>query len=113
MACGAYEKRPSAVQRGAYRLIRALQRVSAYPQTSAPLDGAPLFFAHPAPDPGVLAGLEGPLEAVIDDRTAPADTLGLLYLQHSRPGCPDREEQLGVLVSAGGTVAPVYCGNTP
>jgi hypothetical protein len=34
-------------------------------------------------------------------------------LQQGWPGRPDREEQLRVLVSAGGTVAPVHGGNTP
>jgi len=87
--------------------------VSANPQAAAPLDGTSLFFAHPAPDTGVLSGLEGPLEAVVDYRTAPTDRFGLLNLQQSRPRRPDGKEQLGVLVSACGTVAPVHGGNTP
>jgi hypothetical protein len=90
-----------------------LQRVGANPQASAPLDGTPLFLAHPAPDPSVLTGLEGPLEAVIDNRAAPADRLSLLNLKQGRSRRPDRKEQLGILVSAGGTVAPVHGGNTP
>jgi hypothetical protein len=87
--------------------------VSAIPQAAAPFDGTSLFFAHPAPDTGVLSGLEGPLEAVVDNRTAPTDRFGLLNLQQSRPRRPDGKEQLGVLVSACGTVAPVHGGNTP
>ena len=90
-----------------------LQRVSANSQTSAPLDGAPLFFAHPAPDSGVLASLERPLKALVGGRTAPADGLGLLHLEQGRAGRPDREEQLRVLIAAGSMVAPVHGGNTP
>src|SRR4029450_9999316 len=51
--------------------------------------------------------------AWVANSTAPADRLSLLYLQQSRTGCPDGEEQLRVLISAGGTVAPVHGGNTP
>jgi hypothetical protein len=87
--------------------------VSANPQTSTPFHGAPLFFAHPAPDTGVLSGLEGPLEAFIDSRTAPTNRFGLFYLQQGWPRRPDREEQFGVLVSTHGFVAPVHGGNTP
>src|SRR5262245_30054073 len=90
-----------------------LQRVSANPVAAAALDRAPFLFAHPAPDAGVLTGLQCPLEALVDGRTAPADRLCLLHLQQGRTGCPDGEEQLRVLISAGGTVAPVHGGNTP
>jgi hypothetical protein len=87
--------------------------VSANPQTSAPLHGTPLFFAHPAPDTGILSGLEGPLEAIVDGRAAPTNRFGLLYLEHGRSRRPDREEQLGIFVSTHGFVAPVHGGNTP
>jgi hypothetical protein len=87
--------------------------VSADPQATATLDGAPLFFAHPAPDAGVLTGLEGPLQALVGHGAPPADGLGLLDLQKRRAGRPDREEQLRVFIAAGSMVAPVHGGNTP
>src|SRR4051812_31361670 len=84
---------------------------SADPQAATALDGAPFLFAHPAPDAGVLTGLECPLETLIGHGAAPADGLGLLDLQERRAGRPDGEEQLGVLVAADSTVAPVHGGN--
>jgi hypothetical protein len=83
------------------------------PEAAAALDGAPLFFAHSAPDAGVLTRFKRPLEALIGHGATPADGLGLLDLQKSRTGRPDREEQLRVLVAAGSMVAPVHGGNTP
>src|SRR5262249_5716571 len=58
--------------------------VSADPQAATALEGAPLLFAHPAPDAGVLAGVERPLEALLGRRAAPADRLRLLDLQQGR-----------------------------
>src|SRR5690606_6462357 len=74
----------------------------------AALERAALVLGHAAPDTGVLAGLHGPLEAAVHDVAAPADGLGLIDLQQRRPGVPDREEQLRVLVEARGAVAPVH-----
>src|SRR5262249_17144069 len=85
----------------------------AHAQPAAALDGSPLLFAHPAPDARVLAGFEGPLKAVVDDRTTPANRLGLLNLQQGGAGRSDREEQLRILVPAAGTVTPGHGGNTP
>src|SRR5262249_12123167 len=75
---------------------------------AAPLERAPLVFAHAAPDTCVLAALQRPAQALRNDRAAPADGLRLLDLQQSRTGVPDGEEQLRVLVTAEGAVAPVH-----
>ena len=48
---------------------------------SAALEGAALVFAHAAPDAGVLAGFEGPLEAGVNNRAAAANALGFLDLE--------------------------------
>ena len=76
----------------------------------AALEGAALVLGHAAPDTGVLAGLDGPLQAGVDHLTPAADGLGLLDLSDRRAGVPNREEQLGVLVEAGSAVAPVHEG---
>src|SRR5262249_3132347 len=75
---------------------------------AAPLERAPLVLTHTAPDARVLAALQSPAQALGHHRAAPADGLRLLDLQQSRPGVPDREEQLRVLVTAEGAVAPVH-----
>src|SRR3981189_2034730 len=96
--------------------VRSVGEVSegrADAHSAATLDGAAFLFAHPAPDAGVLTGVERPLEALFGRGTAPADRLGLLDLQQGRTGCPNGEEQFRVLVAAGSTVAPVHGGNTP
>src|SRR5699024_6786999 len=74
----------------------------------AALERAALVLAHPAPDAGVLAGLEGPLQAGLDDLAAAADPLGLLDLEQGRTGVPDGEEQLRILVQTRSTMAPVH-----
>ena len=74
----------------------------------AALEGAALVLAHAAPDAGVLAGLDGPLEAGVDDVAPTAHGLGLLDLEDGGSGVPDREEQLGVLLEARCTVTPVH-----
>src|SRR4051794_14933743 len=56
----------------------------------------------------VLAGLEGPLEALFAHLTATADLLGLLDLEDGRSGVADGEEQLRVLIEAGRAVAPIH-----
>src|SRR5687767_8353380 len=83
------------------------------PQAAAALQGAPLLFAHPTPDAGVLARLECPLQALVRDRTAPAHRFSLLDLKQRRARRPDREEQLRVFITADSTVTPVHGGNTP
>jgi hypothetical protein len=58
----------------------------------------------------VLAGLERPRQALIDDVTSPTDGLCFLDLEQCRAGVPDREEQLRVLVEACGAMAPIHGG---
>ncbi len=53
-----------------------------------------------SPDPGAL-------QALLTDRAMPAHRLGLLGLHLRRPGGTDREEQVGVLMTARGMVAPI------
>src|SRR6185436_9829931 len=86
---------------------------SADPQAATTLDGASFVFAHPAPDAGVLTGLECPREAFGGHGAPPAHGLGLLDLQERGAGRPDREEQLRVLVAADRIVTPVHGGNSP
>src|SRR6185312_1403079 len=86
---------------------------SADPEAATTLDRAPLVLAHPAPDAGVLTGLECPLEAFGGHGAPPAHGLGLLDLQERGAGRPDREEQLRVLVAADRIVTPVHGGNSP
>src|SRR5690606_17710898 len=89
------------------------ERVGADGHPTATLQQAPLVLAQSPPHAGVLAGLERPAQALLGDRATPADRLGLLDLQESRAGRPDREEQLRVLIAAGGMVAPVHGGYAP
>ena len=74
----------------------------------AALERAPLILAHTAPDAGVLATLNRPLQAGLDDRAAPAHLLGLVYLEQRGTGIPNGEEQLRIHVLAGGVVTPVH-----
>ena len=74
----------------------------------AALESAALVLAETAPDPMILAGLEGPLQALLAHVAASADLLGLLDLEDGRTGVADREEQFRVLVEARGTVAPIH-----
>ena len=62
------------------------------------LECATLVLGQAAPDAGVLAGLERPLQAGVDHGAATAHGLRVLDLLQGRAGVPDREEQLGVLV---------------
>src|SRR4051794_2231919 len=66
----------------------------------AALQCATLIFAHATPDAGILAGLKCPLQAHGGNGAAVADNLGLGNLGQSRAGVTDREEQLGVFVTA-------------
>ena len=76
----------------------------------AALQGAALVLGQAAPDAGVLAGAQGPLEAGLHDRAATAHGLGLLDLDDRRARRPDREEELRVFVPAERAVAPVHGG---
>jgi hypothetical protein len=88
--------------------------VGTHPDTAATLDGATFLFAHATPHTGILTGVESPSEALIDNRAAAADRLGLFHLQQRRTGRSNGKEQFRVLVAAGGNVAPVrHDGNTP
>jgi hypothetical protein len=64
----------------------------------AALQGAAFVLAETAPDAVVLAGLEGPLEALFAHVATTADDLRLLDLEDGRAGVADREEELGVFV---------------
>src|SRR5690242_8023934 len=88
-----------------------LGRVSADPEAAAALHQATLILAHPAPDAGVLTGVERPLEALVGHGAALTDRLRLLHLQQCRAGRPNWEEQLRVLIAAEGMVAPVRHGD--
>jgi LysR substrate binding domain len=79
------------------------------PQTQrTALDGPPLVLAQAAPDPGVLAGLDGPVQARFHYRTTMTNALGFVDLKYRGTGVPDREEQFRVDVLAGGVMAPVH-----
>jgi hypothetical protein len=62
-----------------------------------------LVLRHAAPHAGVLAGLQRPPQACVHHLAAAAHLFRVLDLQQRRPGIPDREEQLRVLVPAGST----------
>jgi hypothetical protein len=69
-------------------------RAGAEPDRPA-LERAPLVLAHPAPDAGVLAGLDRPAQAFLHHRAAAADLFRFLDLEQRRTAVPDGEEQLG------------------
>src|SRR6266545_5048854 len=70
--------------------------------------GPALLLGEPAPDAGVLGGVEGPLQALFTHGAERADRLGRLDLRLGRPGCPNREEELRVHIAAAGTMAPIH-----
>lgn len=78
----------------------------------AALVGAALVLAHSAPDPGVLAGVDRPAQALVDDDATTADLLGFFYLEQSRPAVANGKEQLWVYLTAGGLVTPVHDVNS-
>src|SRR4051794_32757265 len=86
----------------------ATQLGSAPGPCRAALEGAALVLAHAAPDPGVLTGLQCPLQAGVDNGAAPADAFRFLDLQEGRAGVADGEEQLRVLVKAGCAITPIH-----
>lgn len=65
-----------------FSLVHAfLSRVNGHAtQTATAFERAPFLFAHSAPDTGILAGLQCPLQAFFSYGAAPADSLGLLDL---------------------------------
>src|SRR5579875_2332347 len=63
----------------------------------AALQGAALVLGQPAPDAGVLAGLQRPLQAGVDDLAATAHLFGVLDLLQGGSRVADGEEQLRVL----------------
>src|SRR5690554_3084186 len=79
--------------------------------SGATLEGTALVLGQATPHAGVLAVLQRPLEADVDDRAPLADGLGLFDLRQGRTGVADGEEQLGVFGQTCGIVAPVH-GNS-
>ena len=80
-----------------------------WPNSDPPaLKRPPFLLCVATPHAVVDASSESPGETVGDDRTPPANGLGLLYLKHRRPGGADRGEQLGVLGQTGRGVTPVH-----
>src|ERR1700744_5918994 len=78
----------------------------------APLDGPSLVFAQATPDPGVLAGFNGPVEAGFHDRTTMTNVLGFVDLEKCWTGVSDRKEQLRIHVTAGGVLGPGQRGHS-
>ena len=66
------------------------------------------LFGQATPDAVGLAGFQGVLAALGDDRAVGADRLGLLCFRHGAAALADREEELGINASAGRPSAP--CG---
>src|SRR3954454_9700912 len=58
----------------------------------AALERTSLVLGQPTPDAGVLAGLQRPLQAGVDNLAASTDRFGLVDLRQGGPGVPDREE---------------------
>src|SRR6516162_35244 len=79
----------------------------------ATLEGAPLVFAHAPPDARVLAGVQGPGEALCGHRAPSADQFRVSDLRERRAAVPYREEQLRVLVATNRLVAPIHNVVTP
>src|SRR3954452_391415 len=69
---------------------------------------AALVLGQHTPDAGLLAGLDGPLEAVVDDVAGTTDSLRVIDLEQRRATGADGEEQLRIFVTAGGAVSQVY-----
>jgi hypothetical protein len=67
-----------------------------------------LIFGEPAPNAGVLRGVQRPLEARLLHRAHRADGFRGFDLCQSRAGRPDREKELWVDVPARSLVAPIH-----
>src|SRR5215472_14527714 len=74
----------------------------------ATLERSSLVLAHAAPDARVLAAVDGPPKAVLDNGAAAAHLLGFFDLEERRTAVSDREEQLRIYLTTGGNVAPVH-----
>jgi hypothetical protein len=74
----------------------------------AALEGTTLLLAQATPDPGILAAVDRPPEAILNHRATPAHLLGFLNLQQRGPAVPNGEEQLRIDFTTGGYVAPVH-----
>src|SRR6185437_15976690 len=74
----------------------------------ATLESATLVFAHAAPYARVLAGIECPTKALRGNRTPITDQFRVSDLRESRAAVPNREEQLGILVTTDRLVAPIH-----
>jgi Histidine kinase-, DNA gyrase B-, and HSP90-like ATPase len=74
----------------------------------AALERAPLVLTHPAPHSRVLPAVDGPVQAIVHYRAAAAYLFGFLDLEQRGTAVPDREEQLGVHLTAGGFMTPVH-----
>ena len=92
-----------------------LERISARACRTRASSSPPSWPEHPAFDIGqatedavVQPGLECPGETGFPDLAAPTDLFGDLHLGHRRSGLADREEQVGVLVQARGSITPVH-----
>ena len=68
-------------------------------------EGAALILRGATPDARLLIRGQGELEAVTLGFALVADALGRLDLVDGEAGAPDREEELGARVPAGGLVA--------
>src|SRR5262245_1536941 len=90
-------KKPGTCGCRALWLCCQVSGVAALPGTgTAPLEGASLVLAHPAPHTSVLATLERPGQALGSDGAAMANGLRLGDLQQRGAARPNREEQLRV-----------------
>jgi len=74
----------------------------------AALERAPFILTHPAPHARVLPAVDGPVQAFVHHRAAAAYLFGFLDLEQRGTAVPDREEQLGVHLTAGGFMTPVH-----
>src|ERR1035437_3594880 len=76
-------------------------------------EGTPFIVGQSAPNPVIFARLHGPAQTCLNDLTPAADSLCLFDLAKRRTGVPDGEEQLGILIQAGGTVTPCHQDQAP
>ena len=71
---------------------------------------ATVIFGKSSPDTGFLVGFEGVEKAFLDNRACGADGGGLVDQSDGWSGGADREEDVGVGVSAGRKLSPVGHG---
>ncbi len=70
---------------------------------------APFVFGGSAPDARLLIGLQRIFQAPATYVTEATNGFGGTDLIERLAGCADREEQIRVCVSTGGTIAPLSC----